>query len=188
LAAFKQNITQPMKKMLILALAALPLFGIAQDKEKQGTTTTTAPAKTQENKFAIENPEVIFVELVVSTAPNGTTAIRADFGREILTALSDKDLVKQLTELRSMSFPSMPDAMNYLANQGFKFQQNYTFSDKDGKQENHFVFEKRMPRKGAADGSAKPNRPERPEGTKPSTETKPADKTPSAKPVEKPKK
>jgi len=171
-----------MKKIIMLAIAALPLFSIAQDKEKAaGTTATTA-------KTSMQNPEVIYMELICGLNNAGGTSIRADFGRDILTSLNDKEAIQQLSDMRSMTFASMPDAMNYLAAQGFKFQQNYETADKDGKHETHIVYEKRMPRKGQ-EGANKPTRPERPtEGTKPGTDVKPTEKTPNAKPGDKPKK
>lgn len=172
-----------MKKLLMIALAALPFFANAQDK---GTVAATSAPKPNENKFAIENPEVIFVELISSTNSAGAQVIKADFGREILSALSDKELAKQLTELRSTTFPSMPDAMNYLASMGYKLQQNYVVTDKDGKTETHFVYEKRLPRKPADGAQGKP-RPERPTGDKPATDVKPADKAPAAKPADRKK-
>lgn len=173
-----------MKKILILALAAMPIFAFAQDKPTTGNTST--PAKTSDNKFAIESPEVIFVELISSTNSAGAQVIKADFGREIISALTDKELSKQLTELRTMSFPTMPDALNYMASLGYKFQQNYVTYDKDNKADTHFVFEKRLPRKpGNADGNVGKPRPERPEGNRPNTEVNPQEKTPSTKPGEK---
>jgi hypothetical protein len=180
-----------MKKIIMIAIAALPVFSFAQDKERPAATTTpaTTQAKPNENKFAIENPEVIYLELVVGTNSAGAQTIKADFGREILSSLADKELAKQLTELRTLAFPSVPDAMNYLANQGYKLQQNYETTDREGKVDTHFLFEKRMARKQqAGDGVAKP-RPERPtEGqTKPAATTRPAERTPAAKPDEKKK-
>lgn len=164
-----------MKKLILFALAAMPLFAFSQDKGN----AAVAPPKPNESKFAIANPEVIFVELIVGTNSAGAQTIRADFGREIVAAISDKDLAKQLSEMRTMAFPSVPDAMNYLAAQGYKFQQNYVTWDKEGKGETHIVFEKRMARKQPQDGTVKP-RPER-------TETKPADgKTPERQPAVRP--
>jgi len=154
-----------MKKFVIVALMALPTLAFAQDK-----TGTVAPAaKPQENKFAIANPEIIFLELIIGTNPAGVQTIRADFGREIIASLSDKELIKQLSEMRSMVFPTVPDAMNYLSSLGYKFQQNYVTYDKENKPEaTHMVFEKRMPRR---QPEAKP----RPEGAKPAEEgSKPA--------------
>ncbi len=183
-----------MKKILILALAAMPFFAIAQDKTTTGTAAT--PAKTSDNKFAIESPEVIFVELIAGTNSAGAQTIKADFGREIISALTDKELTKQLTELRTMTFPSMPDALNYMSSLGYKFQQNYVTHDKDNKTETHFVFEKRLPRKPGADGGVGKPRPERPEGNRPpdtqvnpneKPTTKPGDKTPQSKPADKKK-
>jgi Skp family chaperone for outer membrane proteins len=190
LATLKQKFSYlTMKKIILLAFAAIPLFSIAQDKERPAVTTSAAQTKPNDNKFAIENPEVIFIELVVGTNSAGAQTIKADFGREILTSLSDKELAKQLTEMRTMAFPSVPDAMNYLASQGYKLQQNYQTTDKEGKVDTHFLFEKRMARKqGGGDGVAKP-RPERPtEGqTKPAATTRPAERTPATKPDEKKK-
>jgi len=176
-----------MKKIIILALAALPLFSIAQDK-----ATASAPSKPMvDNKFAIANPEVIFVELIVGTNSAGAQTIKADFGREILSSLSDKELAKQLTEMRTMTFPSMPDAMNYLASQGYKFQQNYQTADKDGKVDTHFVYEKRMARKQGGEGGVAKPRPERPTdgNAKPATDVNNGkEKTPTTRPDEKGKK
>jgi hypothetical protein len=147
-----------MKKLFIAALLAMPVLVSAQDKG-----AAVAPAsKTPENKFAIANPEVLFVELILSTNPAGVQTIRADFGREILAGLSDKEMIKQLSDMRSTVFPSVPDAMNYLASQGYKFQQNYVTYDKENKPEaTHMVFEKRMPRR-QPEGAPRP----RPDGVK----------------------
>jgi hypothetical protein len=173
-----------MKKILILALAVMPFVAFSQDKTTTGTAAT--PAKTSESKFAIENPEVIFVELISSSNSTGTQVIKADFGREIISSLTDKEVTKQLTELRTMSFPSMPDALNYMASLGYKFQQNYVTNDRDNKTETHFVFEKRMPRKPNAEGGVGKPRPDRPEGNRPpDTQVNPNEKTPTTKPGEK---
>jgi len=154
-----------MKKFVMIALMALPVLAFAQDK----TAAVTPAAKPQDNKFAIANPEILFLELIIGTNPAGVQTIRADYGREILASLSDKELIKQLSEMRSMVFPTVPDAMNYLSSVGYKFQQNYVTYDKENKPEaTHMVFEKRMPRRSP---EAKP----RPEGSKPAEEgTKPA--------------
>jgi hypothetical protein len=168
-----------MKKMMIVAMMALPFAASAQDK---GAAIAPA-AKAPDNKFAIANPEVIFVELILGTNPAGAQTIRADFGREILAGLSDKELIKQLSEMRSMPFPTVPDAMNYLSSMGYKFQQNYVAYDKDGKPEStHMVFEKRMARR-APDGAPKPMTP--PAKVQPGTETAPTKE--GAKPVVAPK-
>lgn len=174
-----------MKKLIILALAAMPFFATAQERTTTGTVATAA--KTGDNKFAIENPEVIFVELISSMNSAGVQTVKADFGRELVSALADKELSKQLMELRTLSYPTLPDAMNYIATLGFKFQQNYESRDKEGKVDTHFVYEKRLPRKPGADVNTKP-RPERPVTDRPNTEVKPDDKTPQTRPVERPKK
>ncbi|MFM2200855.1 MAG: hypothetical protein RL040_55 [Bacteroidota bacterium] len=153
-----------MKNLVMIALLALPVLASAQDKKE-----TAAPAaKQQESKFAIANPEIIFLELVISVNPAGVQTIRADFGREILIGLTDKELIKQLTEMRSLVFPTVPDAMNYLSSLGYKFQQNYVTYNKENKPDaTHMVFEKRMPRR-QADAKARPeNVKESDEGTRP---------------------
>jgi hypothetical protein len=165
-----------MKKFVMIALMAMPVLANAQDK-----TAAVAPAaKSQENRFAIANPEIIFLELIISTNPAGVQTIRADYGREILAGLSDKELIKQLSEMRSLVFPTVPDAMNYLSSLGYKHQQNYMTYDKEGRPEaTHMVFEKRMPRR---QPEAKP----RPEGAKTDEGVKPAP-TPGPQPKVAPK-
>ena len=66
-----------MKKILVLAIAALPLFAFAQDKKE---TVQKSDAKTTE-KPVLTNPENIFIELVVTQGPVGSV-IKADVGRE----------------------------------------------------------------------------------------------------------
>ena len=173
-----------MKKIIVLAIAALPLFAFAQDKKE---TVQGSDAKTTE-KPVLSNPENIFIELVITQGPVGSV-IKADVGRETLAGLSDKELVKQLGELRTTPFSNMPDALNFLASIGFKYQNSYIVYDKDGKAETHLVFEKRINKKPAGDGSTKPARPERPavdtKGESKPSDTKPTEKKPAPKPTEK---
>lgn len=160
-----------MKKLIIYALLALPLISQSQDKG------TAQPAtKTTDNKFALENPELIYLDLVISSNSVGGSTIRADYGKEISTSMTDKETAKQLMDLRTTQFPSTPDAMNYLASIGFKYLDTYSVSDKEGKPETHILFEKRIMKRPNPNAT----RPERPtEGTKPAEPAKPAD---SAKP------
>jgi len=145
-----------MKKFVMIALMAMPVLAIAQDK----TAAVTPAAKPQENKFAIANPEIIYMELIIGVNPAGVQTIRADYGREILATITDKEMIKQLSEMRSLVFPSVPDAMNYLTSIGFKYQSNYVTYDKEHHAEaTHMIFEKRMARRMP---EAKP----RPEGVK----------------------
>ena len=123
---------------------ALPVLSIAQDK----TAAVTPAAKPQENKFAIANPEIMYMELIIGTNPAGVQTIRADYGREILASITDKEMIKQLSEMRSVVFPSVPDAMNYLTSIGFKYQSSYVTYDKEHHHEaTHLIFEKRMARR-----------------------------------------
>ncbi len=170
-----------MKKIIVLAIAALPLFVMAQDKKETAPTTSTKATE----KPALNNPEMIFMELVVAQGPTGTV-IKADVGRDIISSLTDKELIKQLNDVRAMTFSNMPDAMNYLASIGFKYQSTYVTYDKDGKADSHLVFEKRIMKRPMPDGGARPPRPEKPTGeSKPALETKPMDKKPVQKVEEK---
>lgn len=174
-----------MKKIIVLFIAALPFFAMAQDKKE--TAAAPATATKANDKPVLTNPEVIFMELIVSQGPMGSV-IKADIGREIVSTLTDKEVIKQLGDLRTMSFSNMPDAMNYLATIGFKYQSTYVTYDKEGKADSHLVFEKRLTKRPMGDGGAKPVRPEKPAGeVKPNLETKPADKKPAPKTEEKKK-
>ena len=173
----KLNIYE-MKKLIVMALAALPMCAMAQDK---GKTSDNAPVKPEvQRPVTTNNPESIFIELIVAQTNVGNK-IKMDYGRELLSNVNDKELVQTLSDMRNTDFQTMPDAMNYLAVQGFKFVTNYTLKDKDGKDELHIVFEKRMMKK---PGSGRPEgRPDaKPAEVRP--ETKPASK-PATKPTEK---
>ncbi len=174
-----------MKKIIMIALAALPVFAMAQDKKEAPQAATTS-TKTND-KPVLTNPEAIFIELVITQGPVGSM-IKADVGREVIASLTDKELVKQLGDIRSMQFNNMPDAMNYLSSNGYKYQNTYVTYDKDNKPETHIVFEKRLMKRPSSDGGAKPGKPERPATEmKPADNTKPADKKPTPKPEEKKK-
>jgi hypothetical protein len=161
-----------MKKLVVLALAALPMFAMAQEKEK---TSANAPAKPEvQRPVTTNNPESVFIELIISQTAVGNK-MKVDFGREIMGSVNDKELVQALSDLRNMDFATMPDALNHLGTQGFKFVTNYTLKDKENKDEVHMVFEKRMMKK-PGNGSGRPEvRPE-PKPSEPRPESKPATK------------
>ncbi len=174
-----------MKKLFVLAIAALPLFAVAQDKKETGAAPVPAAATKGNEKPMVTNPESIFIELVVSQGPTGTV-IKSDIGRDMVSTLGDKELVKQLSEVRTMTFANMPDAFNYLASIGFKYISTYTTYDKDNKMDSHLIFEKRLNKRPTADGGARPAKPERPAAeVKPAAETKPVDKKPAPKEIKK---
>jgi hypothetical protein len=168
-----------MKKLVVLAMAALPMFAMAQEKEK---TNATPPAKPEiQRPNSANGPESIFIELIITQTSVGNK-IKADFGRELMSSLNDKELVQTLSDLRNADYATMPDAMNALAMQGFKFVTNYSVKDKDNKEEVHMVFEKRLMRKPNA-GSGKPEgKPEGRPDAKPVTQP---ESKPAAKPSEK---
>jgi hypothetical protein len=166
-----------MKKLIVLAMAIMPFFALAQEKEKTGDKTPVKPEI--QRPVTSNNPESVFIELILVQTTLGPK-IKADYGRELLNKVTDKELVQTLSDLRNKEFMTMPDAMNELAVQGFKFVTNYTSKDKDGKEEVHMVFEKRLMKKPA--GGARPEgRPE----PKPAEVRPTDDKKPAAKPSEK---
>jgi hypothetical protein len=174
-----------MKKLFVLAIAALPLFAVAQDKKETGTSPAPATATKGNEKPLVTNPESVFIELIVTQGPTGTI-IKTDIGREMVSTLNDKELVKQMSEIRTMTFANMPDAFNYLAGIGFKYISTYTTYDKDNKMDSHLIFEKRLNKRPAMDGGARPPKPERPAAeVKPAAETKPVDKKPAPKEIKK---
>jgi len=162
-----------MKKLLVIALAALPMIFSAQD----------APAGAE--KPNRPNPgemrpggggETIYSELIINKSPNGDNSIRADFGRDAISGLTDKETLKQIGELRSASYTNVPDALNKMSGAGFRYQQNYTVQDKEGRNEVHMVFEKRVMSR--PEGGAKPN-----PTAKPAPDAKPGKETPKLTPA-----
>jgi len=169
-----------MKKIIVLAFTILPFFAFAQDNKE--TVQGTMPKGNE--RSLLSNPENLFIELVVTQGPVGSV-IKADVGRESVASLNDKELIKQLGELRASSFNNMPDALNFLASIGFKYQNSYIVYDKDGKAETHLVFEKRLNKK-TGEGNTKPARPStESKGEMKPTDTKTTDKKPAPKPTEK---
>jgi hypothetical protein len=145
----------PMKKIVILALMVAPFVGFSQAKP-----VPTDLEKKKSEQFRVVNPEFAFLEVVIAETSVGS-AIRVDFGREQIMGIEDKELVAQLTEMRSTQFTSIPDLTAYLSSIGFKYSASYQMVVQ-GKNETHLMFEKRLGRKpgnmqGNADGKgAKP--------------------------------
>lgn len=161
-----------MRKLICIALAALPLMMNAQETP----AATEKPNRPAPGEMRPGGGETIYSELVISKAPNGDNAIRADFGKDVISGLTDKETLKQVGELRSSNFTNVPDALNKMATAGFRYQQNYTVQDKEGRNEVHMVFEKRVISR--TDGGAKPNA-----SAKPSPDAKPGKETPKLTPA-----
>jgi hypothetical protein len=144
-----------MKKIVILALMVAPFMGFSQAKP-----VPTEADKKKSEQFKVSNPEFFYLEVVLTETSVGNS-IRIDFGREQMTSLEDKELMAQLTEMRSTQFTNVPDLTAYLSSIGFKYNASYQTMN-GGKNETHLMFEKRMGRKpgsmqGNADGKgAKP--------------------------------
>ena len=176
-----------MKKIILLALFVAPLFAAAQTKN-----TTVSPDKSTapppvgnytakepvgRSKYAVFNPETFFIELIMMDMTNGVN-IRVDYGRELLTGITDKELVAQLTDLRTAGFNNVPDAMNYLTNIGFRYLDNYTLNV-NNKSEMHLIFERHLTKKGGngvQTTTERPVAPTPPKGEKPLAPVKPSQK------------
>ena len=183
------NFKTDMKKIILMALIAAPIWAGAQNKTiDKGTAKPEpkelqAPATPSGNKGTVVSPETLFAELIVSENQMGGIVIRIDFGRDALAGVEDKELLMKIREAREIQFVAVTDALTYMNSLGFKYVTSYVTSFKST--ETHMVLEKRMARKGdngkggpAGNGA---ERPERPEGSKPSTGT--GDKKPSPSPT-----
>jgi hypothetical protein len=178
-----------MKKFLMIALLSAPFLSFSQNKTTEDTkapatdskTPTTEPAGKGKGVLKEYNPEVIYGELI-TFENNGRVSLRMDFGRDLQTNLKDKDLVAQIETLRETSFTNIPDAINYLASQGYRLINSYNFMN-GGRSETHFLFEKRIVKGPGSDnvgGIQKPpmNPTPRDPAVRPN-DTKPAGKTDS---------
>jgi hypothetical protein len=163
-----------MKKLIVLAFAALPLMFIAQEKPVSATEKPNRPAAGEMRPGG--GGETIYSELIINKSANGDNAIRADFGKDAIATISDKETLKQIGDLRSANFTNVPDALNKMSTAGFRYQQNYTIQDKEGRNEVHMVFEKRVMSR--PEGGAKPN-----PSAKPAPDAKPGKETPKITPA-----
>lgn len=176
-----------MKKIILMAMIAAPIWAGAQTKasdksESKGTKTETkeVPAPSDKgkeapaSKAAVTSPESIFAEIIVTQNAAGGTVIRLDFGRETAAGVDDKELIEKMRVARELTFQTIPDAMTYMNNIGFKLLSSYNMSA-NGKDEVHLILEKRMARKGGQKGEGGPERP----GAKPSSDEKNPAPTPT---------
>lgn len=138
LAQLKMKIE--MKKFLLVAMMAAPVFGFAQSKPQ-----TQEGEKQKAGQFSVANPEAVHLEVIIAETSVGSS-IRVDYGREQLANIQDKDLTAQLTELRSTQISSVPDITAYLSSIGFKYISSYQIVV-GGKNETHLMFEKRLGRR-----------------------------------------
>jgi hypothetical protein len=163
-----------MRKLICIVWAALPLMLAAQETPA-GAEKPNRPAPS-EMRPGGGGGETIYSELVISKSPNGDNSIRADFGKDVISGLTDKETLKQIGELRSSNYTNVPDALNKMTTAGFRYQQNYTVQDKEGRNEVHMVFEKRVISR--PEGGAKPN-----PAAKPAPDAKPGKETPKITPA-----
>lgn len=172
-----------MKKILLTALVCAPFMLMAQAKP---ATTTTPPAKDPNQKTMSYTPEAIYSELIISENANKTTNIRFDFGRDVMDLLTDKDLIAHLTELRTMLFTTVADALNYCISKGWKLVTTYQINTSNI-HETRLVLEKRITKKPGmepAGGMQRPNSGQPP--VRPTdSERQPADRQPADRGKEK---
>ncbi|HEY8403906.1 MAG TPA: hypothetical protein VIK71_04800 [Flavobacteriales bacterium] len=129
-----------MKKILILAMLALPVAGFSQ---AQLTKPDGADPKVRQARPNIESVEAIYVEIVVSNNEKEGQVIRTQIASEAFEKVTDKESIVQLKELSDKSYKTVPDAMADLASKHFKFVTSYQLVGKDGKPTAHLIFEKR---------------------------------------------
>jgi hypothetical protein len=130
-----------MKRIVLTALIAFPLVAMSQ--------TRTAPAageNTQKSALTVQDPEVLYVELVITESTAGGTNMRLDPGRDQFAGITDKEVLSQLSGFRAIPITTVPDAMTYLASLGYKYSGDYNVTFKE-RHETHLLFEKRTGRK-----------------------------------------
>ena len=183
------NFKTDMKKIILMALIAAPIWAGAQTTKPAEKTTgkpevkeiPAAPAEA--GKTSVKSPESIFCEVIISENPMGGQVIRIDFGRDALLGVEDKEFMQKVKESRELQFSSVPDVLTYMSSIGFKFVTSYTAKGNGKVDDTHMVLEKRMARKGDNGKGGQPGaeRPERPEVSKPTTGA--GDKKPAPSPV-----
>jgi|GEM_PF-3089026 len=157
-----------MKKVLIMAIFAMPLMVFAQ-----GKTAAAETKKESKQMEAVKDPQVIYMELQITESTAGGANIRFDVGKEQISGISDKELLVKLAEMRSMVVSNVPDAMTYLAANGFLFMSSYSLNFKD-RSETHLVFERDMVRR--KERPVTPEAPAKPATNAPTLSTAPAKK------------
>jgi len=160
-----------MKKVLLIALLALPFALTAQTK---GGATPAAPAQREnKNMPAPKEAQTVIVELVITENTAGGVSMRFDAGKEQPSYFQDKELVQQLADMRSYAVYSAPDAFNYLQSLGFRYIDSYQLP-LNGRQETHLIFQRDL-RRGREGGEAtKPAEPPRQPTNNPRATTPPA--------------
>jgi len=166
-----------MKKMFMIGLMCAPILAFSQGKTPPTSVQGDPSAKPEINeKTLIFNPETIFADIVITSNPNRGTTIRMDFGRDIMANLTDKDLISEITMLKQQPFPTVPDALNFLASRGWHQISQYMVTTQTG-DENRLIMEKKLIKgPGAGSGASSPTRPPavtKDPGTKPAATTPP---------------
>jgi hypothetical protein len=152
-----------MKKLLIAALISAPLVGFTQGKTPTTPPATgkESPAATKEDpesKALVYKPENLYADIVITSIPNRGLSVRMDFGRDLVVNLEDKELIAEITMLKQIPFPTIPDALNYLSSKGWHQVTQYTVTTQSGT-ETRLVVEKRISKRFGDTGTSSPQRP-----------------------------
>jgi hypothetical protein len=153
-----------MKKILIIAMLALPVAGFSQAQLTKGDAAATEQRK--QARPNMESVEAIYVELVVSSNEKEGQTIRTQMASDAIEKTTDKESAIQLKELSDKAYKTVPDAMADLASMNFKFVTSYQLTGKDGKPTAHLVFEKRALGKAAREAMDR-QIPQKPTATPP---------------------
>jgi hypothetical protein len=153
-----------MKKVLLIALLALPVALSAQTKGV--ATTTPTPQKESKNMPQPKDAQNAFVELIISENTAGGATMRFDVGKEQPSYFADKELIQQLAEMRGFQVANTPDAFSYLMSIGFRFIDSYQVKLGD-RQETHLIFQRDIRRGKETAPATKPAESTRPPANNP---------------------
>lgn len=132
-----------MKKILMIAMMALPMAAMSQAQLTKGDASATETRTRQARPNAESSVEAIYVELVVSYNEKEGQVIKSQLGNNVFDKVTDKETVMQIKELSDKAYKSVPDAMAELTAMNFKFLTSYELPNSSGKNSAHLIFEKR---------------------------------------------
>ncbi len=129
-----------MKKVVMIALMALPIAGFSQAQISRADNTDGRREMRQNSEPSVE---AIYVEVVTSMSDKEGQTVHIEISSSLMESLTDKEAIVQLKDLSGKSFATVPDAMAFLAGQNFKFVTSYQLPDKMGRNSAHILMEKR---------------------------------------------
>lgn len=117
-----------MKKLIVLMVAALPLFAVAQTSSSMSTT---------KGEKVLPN---FYGEILVTQQQN-RDIVRIQFDPQSSRMVTDKVTRDQMQQLRTRSFSSVTEAMNVISAMGWTIGDSYEIERRD-EEELHILFYK----------------------------------------------